>query len=185
MLCEGQQQAEALGYSPLPLNLVQAGFKQIARIPGAGNAANVDFNKCNNPTFKPGDKPGDNLLAKTAPQPQECDKQGATQCETGSSSTGGGSAGSGGTGTDSGSGTGTDDGTQTDNGSGSGTGSNVYVGPTGNGKAQLEAYAYDLPKAGWGINQTWMLVAGLFAILVVIAPPIAIRWMQKRKGGGE
>lgn len=185
MLCEGQQQAEALGYSPLPLNLVQAGFKQIARIPGAGNAANVDFKKCNNPTFKPGDKPGDNLLAKTAPQPQECDKQGTTQCETGSSSTGGGSAGSGDSGTDSGSGNGSENGAQTDNGSGSGTGSNVYVGPTGNGKAQLEAYAYDLPKAGWGINQTWMLVAGLFAILVVIAPPIAIRLVQKRKSGVE
>jgi ABC-type phosphate transport system substrate-binding protein len=34
-LCEGQQQAPALGYSPLPINLVQAGFAQIPKIPGA------------------------------------------------------------------------------------------------------------------------------------------------------
>ena len=34
-LCEGQQQAGDLGYSPLPMNLVLAGFEQIKRIPGA------------------------------------------------------------------------------------------------------------------------------------------------------
>jgi phosphate transport system substrate-binding protein len=175
MLCEGQQQASALGYSPLPLNLVEAGFKQIARIPGAGNTANVDISKCNNPTFKPGDKPGNNLLAKTAPQPQECDKQGSTQCATGSSSSSGGNSGGSGTGTGSGTDTGT--GTDTD----TGNGSNVYVGPTGNGKARLEAYAYDLPKAVWGMNQTWMLIAGLLAIIAVIAPPFAIRFFEKRK----
>ncbi len=171
MLCEGQQQASALGYSPLPLNLVQAGFKQIARIPGAGDTANVDISKCNNPTFKPGDKPGNNLLAKTAPMPQECDKQGATQCATGSSTTGGGSGGNGGTGT------GTDGGTD----GGTGNGGSIYVGPTGNGKAELEAYAYDLPKAVWGPSQTWMVLAALMAILAVVAPPVAMRWLENRK----
>jgi phosphate transport system substrate-binding protein len=171
MLCEGQQQAGALGYSPLPLNLVKAGFKQIARIPGASDAANVDITKCNNPTFKPGDKPGNNLLAKTAPMPQGCDKQGATQCSTGSSASAGGS-GSGGTGSE------TDEtGSVTDPGSGGST----YVGPTGNGKANLEAYAYTPPNTGWGANQTWMVIAGLLAILVVLAPPFAIRWLEKRK----
>ncbi len=34
VLCEGQQQAEQLGYSPLPMNLVQAGAEQITRIRG-------------------------------------------------------------------------------------------------------------------------------------------------------
>jgi len=173
MLCEGQQQAGALGYSPLPLNLVQAGFKQISRIPGASDAANVDISKCNNPTFKPGDKPGKNLLANTAPMPQACDKQGTTQCATGSSTSAGG-AGSGGTGTETGTG-GTGAGTET------GSGGSTYVGPTGNGKANLEAYAYNPPKAGWGASQTWMVIAGLLAILVVLAPPFAIRWLEKRK----
>ena len=174
MLCEGQQQAGALGYSPLPLNLVQAGFKQIARIPGASDAANVDISKCNNPTFKPGDKPGNNLLANTAPMPQDCDKQGTTQCASGSSTSGGGS-GSGGTGTG-GTGTGGTDG-------GSGSGGSTYVGPTGNGKANLEAYAYDPPKPVWGLSQTFMVIAGLLAIILVIAPPFVLRRLEKRKTG--
>jgi phosphate transport system substrate-binding protein len=174
MLCEGQQQAGALGYSPLPLNLVQAGFKQIARIPGASDAANVDIKACNNPTFKAGDAPGHNLLASTAPMPQECDKQGATQCDSGSSTTGGGSSGTGGTGT------GTGDGTGTGTGTGDGS-SGGYVGPTANGKANLEAYAYDPPKPVWGLNQTFMIIAALLALLFVLAPPFVIRWFEKRK----
>lgn len=82
MLCEGQQQAPALGYSPLPMNLVQAGSDQISRIPGAG-ATGIDFNACNNPTFKPGDSPSSNRLATTAAQPAACDKKGTSQCTTG------------------------------------------------------------------------------------------------------
>ncbi|TFC91289.1 phosphate ABC transporter substrate-binding protein PstS, partial [Cryobacterium sp. TMT3-29-2] len=82
MLCEGQQQAEALGYSPLPMNLVLAGFDQIKRVPGA-DVSGVDINKCNNPTFKPGDSPSSNQLAVTAAQPAECDKVGTSQCTTG------------------------------------------------------------------------------------------------------
>ncbi len=31
-LCEGQGKAGAYGYSPLPLNLVQAGFDQVAKL---------------------------------------------------------------------------------------------------------------------------------------------------------
>ena len=41
MLCEGQKQAEVLGYSPLPANLVNAGLDQVKRIPGATAAASV------------------------------------------------------------------------------------------------------------------------------------------------
>jgi hypothetical protein len=78
-LCEGQRQAPVLGYSPLPLNLVQAGLAQVRRIPGV-EAKTIDIKKCNNPTFS---SDGENLLAKNALQPQSCDKQGATQCATG------------------------------------------------------------------------------------------------------
>lgn len=82
VLCEGQQQADTLGYSPLPMNLVMAGSDQIKRIPGAGSRG-IDFNKCNNPTFKPGDSPTKNQLAAVAPQPQPCDLRGQQQCATG------------------------------------------------------------------------------------------------------
>jgi len=88
-LCQGQQQADALGYSPLPINLVKAGFDQIRRIPGA-IPENINIAKCNNPTFS---ADGSNTLAKTAPQPPACDAKGPTQCGTVAES--GGAAGGG------------------------------------------------------------------------------------------
>lgn len=78
-LCEGQQQAPILGYSPLPINLVKAGLDQVKKIPGVA-VESVDIKKCDNPTFSPD---GTNTLAKNAPQPPACDKQGAGQCATG------------------------------------------------------------------------------------------------------
>ena len=53
-LCEGQSKAGAYGYSPLPLNLVQAGFDQLKKLSTADPAVdfkNRDVTKCNNPTF--------------------------------------------------------------------------------------------------------------------------------------
>jgi phosphate transport system substrate-binding protein len=78
-MCQGQQESASLGYSPMPINLVQASFTQIARIPGAV-VQSINIQSCNNPTFSPS---GVNLLAQTAPQPPACDKQGPTQCTTG------------------------------------------------------------------------------------------------------
>ncbi|GAA5029836.1 phosphate ABC transporter substrate-binding protein PstS [Microbacterium fluvii] len=126
-LCEGQQQAEVLGYSPLPINLVKAGLAQVERIPGAGSVK-VDIKKCNNPTFS---SDGTNTLAKKAAMPSECDKKGVTQCTQG---TGGAAAGAGG-------------GTTASSGSGgSTTGSDVDTAQTaadaaasGDGDAQVAA----------------------------------------------
>nr|WP_081861754.1 phosphate ABC transporter substrate-binding protein PstS [Cellulomonas sp. HZM] len=107
-LCEGQQQAEVLGYSPLPINLVQAGLDQVGKIPGAADVS-VDITKCHNPTFS---ADGSNTLAKNAPQPSDCDKKGAEQCDrptggaAGSPASGGSGGGSSG-GTSGGSGGGT------------------------------------------------------------------------------
>ncbi|MGW4736306.1 phosphate ABC transporter substrate-binding protein PstS [Streptomyces shenzhenensis] len=77
-LCEGQQQADRLGYSPLPRNLVEAAMDQTRKIPGAV-ANTIDINKCNNPTFSG----GKNLLIQNAPYPQACDKKGSDQCAAG------------------------------------------------------------------------------------------------------
>ena len=73
-LCAGQQAAPALGYSPLPINLVQAGLAQVKKIPGAV-ARNINIRSCNNPTFS---SSGVNTLAVTALYPDLCDKKGAT-----------------------------------------------------------------------------------------------------------
>jgi len=106
-LCQGQQQADALGYSPLPINLVEAGFDQIRRIPGA-IPENINISKCNNPTFS---ADGTNTLAKTAPQPPACDAKGPTQCGTAAETAGGGASGGGSSGGGGGSGGGSSGGT--------------------------------------------------------------------------
>ena len=78
-MCQAQQQSASLGYSPMPINLVQASFEQIRRIPGA-EVQSINIAECNNPTFSPD---GTNVLAANAPFPQECDKAGTEQCATG------------------------------------------------------------------------------------------------------
>jgi len=85
-LCQGQQKAPALGYSPLPLNLVQAGFSQVLRIPG--NVAPPAIGACNNPNFSGPD--GTSALVRTAPLPSPCDKAGANlaTCGTTTAATG-------------------------------------------------------------------------------------------------
>ncbi|MGW2016270.1 phosphate ABC transporter substrate-binding protein PstS [Streptomyces sp. NPDC001927] len=138
-LCDGQQQAEELGYSPLPKNLVQAGFDQVRRIPGAPTGA-PDLSKCRNPTFSPD---GTNTLAKNAPRPKACDKKGPTQCADGTAGAKGtktpvnnGGSGSGGSGAGSGSGSGSGGSTGgTTGGSGGATGGASTAGATGGGAA--------------------------------------------------
>ena len=130
-LCEGQQQAEVLGYSPLPINLVQGGLEQTLLIPG-GDPQNKNVSTCNNPTFSPD---GTNKLANEAPQPQACDKKGPEQCLTG---TGGASetptAGSGGSTTDSGGDGSTDESGDGGGDGGSGGGSGGDIGSGGDGE---------------------------------------------------
>jgi phosphate transport system substrate-binding protein len=78
-MCQGQSEISSLGYSPMPINLVQAAFDQIRKIPGAV-VQNINIQNCQNPTFS---STGVNLLAQTAPYPAACDKQGPTQCTSG------------------------------------------------------------------------------------------------------
>jgi ABC-type phosphate transport system substrate-binding protein len=78
-MCQAQQQSASLGYSPMPINLVEASLEQITKIPGAV-VQNINLKDCKNPTFS---ADGTNVLAATAPQPQACDKQGPAQCPNG------------------------------------------------------------------------------------------------------
>lgn len=83
-LCEGQAKAGPYGYSPLPLNLVQAGFTQLAKLKAADPAVDIenrDATRCNNPTFVAGNLK-ENKLAQIAPQPASCDKEGEGPCGT-------------------------------------------------------------------------------------------------------
>lgn len=196
MLCEGQQQAGALGYSPLPMNLVLAGFDQIKRIPGA-EGASVDPAKCNNPTFKAGDSPSSNQLATTAPQPAACDKKGPDQCTTGTagalqdtattgtgaggSAAGGaavaaeaGAAGAGAAAADGGAAIAADVATYDENG-------NLIAGASTVGGAVAIASPFTLDDEGWGWQQSTMLGAVLLLLVAVALPPYLSR---RLKGAG-
>ncbi|MGY2701876.1 MULTISPECIES: phosphate ABC transporter substrate-binding protein PstS [unclassified Nocardioides] len=89
-LCAGQQKADILGYSPLPKNLVLAGFDQVKRIPGAVRSPSIS--DCDNPALD---------ILQSAPMPSKCDRIGS-DCTT--TNSGGGTGASGGTGTSGGTG---------------------------------------------------------------------------------
>lgn len=171
-LCEGQQQAEVLGYSPLPVNLAAAGLEQVLRIPG-GNPANKSISNCNNPTFSPD---GTNKLANEAPQPQACDKRGADQCLTGTGGAsgtstqatgGGGSSGSSGSGGTSTAAEGGLDGELTTESVGG------AVGLTGVGSPVVAGSPQELPERGVPVPTVFlMLLAAVLVLGVVMLPPI-------------
>jgi phosphate transport system substrate-binding protein len=69
-VCAGQQKAAALGYSPLPKNLVEVAFAAEQKIPGAPAPPPID--QCNNPTINGSFSPD------KAPLPPATTKKGAT-----------------------------------------------------------------------------------------------------------
>lgn len=106
VLCGAQQSAGALGYSPLPKNLVDGGFAQVDHIPGhVATPDPVQLNGCNNPTYSN----GVNHLIVDAPMPSPCDYRTApldctvsdgkaVSAVSGGGNSGGGTNGSGGSG---------------------------------------------------------------------------------------
>ena len=87
-ICEGQSEIGPIGYSPLPVNLVQASFTQVNKLKIADPAVEFDASiiqsvaNCHNPTFVPG-KPSQNYLAQIAPMPADCDRPGQGPCGVG------------------------------------------------------------------------------------------------------
>jgi hypothetical protein len=81
-ICQGQREIGPIGYSPLPVNLVEAAFGQIQKLkladPGI-DLNGLDIGTCDNPTFVAG-HPNTNYLATIAPLPPACDKVGAGPC---------------------------------------------------------------------------------------------------------
>ncbi|MFB2556203.1 phosphate ABC transporter substrate-binding protein PstS [Herbiconiux liangxiaofengii] len=191
MLCEGQQQADTLGYSPLPLNLVQAGSEQIAKIPGAG-ATGVDVSTCNNPTFG---ADGSNALAESAPQPAACDKQGPDQCTTGTggaaetptdttgSGAGGTSADAGGAAAAPAAGTGAAAAAAATGATGGAAATYDETGALISGGTAVVGSAvsspFTLPDAGMGPQQWLMVAAGVLLLGAVLVPPLVSRRLKR------
>jgi hypothetical protein len=179
-LCEGQQQAEVLGYSPLPVNLVKVGLEQVTKIPGA-DPSSINIAKCNNPTFSAS---GENTLAKNAPMPDACDKKGVEQCTTGtggaSGTSTGGTTGTGTTGTGT-TGTGT---------TGTGTTGGVMSGTMGTGPttcdpdtgvcSNVKAVPVATTSTGWAATNWIILSVILILVLVVVVPPVVVTYAARK-----
>ncbi|MDQ1104566.1 phosphate transport system substrate-binding protein [Nocardioides zeae] len=195
-LCQGQTKAGPYGYSPLPLNLVQAGFTQLARLgtaDGGVELANRDVRSCNNPTFN-GRNLNENRLATIAPAPAACDKQGAGPCGTdtgtGEPSTddpaaGGGGGGGGGTGTAAG-----------PAGAGTGAapvGSDVQLDPTtgqpvaaaatGGGAVFASPLELTSDRPGDRGPFAWLVAAEVLAL--VFLPAMITVWLRRRPGASR
>jgi len=191
-MCQAQQQSASLGYSPLPVNLVQASFQQIRRIPGA-EVQRINVADCDNPTFSPD---GTNLLVQNAPFPAECDRAGPTQCSTGSggladtptpvdpAASGGGDDGAGGNQNGSGNG-----GTGPTGGSGddSGTVCDPETGVCTDTSGGSSEVAFATPTVlagsqGWSSAQTLMLLVALFFLALIFVPAFLWRRLAKDEG---
>ena len=204
LLCQGQQQVDALGYSALPINLVEAGYQQLQKIPGnqVPTATAAQIQGCNNPTFSTN---GTNTLADEDPNPPACDKEGSTQCtagtggaktstpvkasaqgnqaSSGTSATSGShasSTASASASTASGSGAasqGCDPDTGICGSSGSGTGSGTAGGPqTVNGVATAAAVSL-----GNGLQVTLMVVAAALLLCLALIPPLVVQAGRRRR----
>ncbi len=196
-LCQGQQQAAALGYSPLPINLVTGAFLQVDKIPGTVGAPNIDdYGACNNPTFVK----GQDILLAGAQYPSKCDKVGEPlTCTAGSpapTSSGGasprpGSGGQGSTGaspapsasTRTGASPGTGTGTGTGSGTGTGTGTGTTTGSGGGGtalNANVTGSVVSVPGNG-ADNILLAVITGLALVVAVAAPPSVAAYLRRRR----
>ena len=145
-ICGGQKEIGPIGYSSLPLNLVQASFNQINLLKTADPSVDItnrDPTTCNNPTFDPAN-PSRNLLAEKDPPPAACDQEGQGPCDTngngpayntgpagGGSTAGGDTPQQGGGGSSSGPSTGATPGTTASGGNQPGTTKQATVGTGG------------------------------------------------------
>ena len=205
-ICQGQREVGPIGYSPLPVNLVQASFAQIGRLkqadPGV-DLTNRSVSTCGNPTFVSG-HPSENYLAKIAPEPPACDAQGQGPCvgttsvSVAGSGGSGGSAGSGGSG---GSGGTTGGGASTGGSGGSGPTSTARATARGGGTtdpltgqaaaagsgAVGAAQAVPTTLAGYRNPDLLRVLAPVVVVLLVlalVAPPVVVPLVRRRRGGG-
>jgi len=200
-ICQGQREIGPIGYSPLPVNLVEAGFGQIQKLKSADSGVDLqrlNIMTCANPTFVLG-HPDANYLAQIAPQPRACDKNGAGPCATGASSGTGSSTGGHSGGSSSGSGGtsgGNSGGTSTGGGSsGGGTAPSVHyslrVDPrTGQIIIAARGATGDAAPVGAtlspqnSVNGGSLFVVGF--LLVAVAAPVAMAARRRRaRGSGK
>jgi phosphate transport system substrate-binding protein len=137
-LCSGQAEIGPIGYSALPVNLVEAAYQQIGKQHTADpnvQLTGLNITNCHNPTFDPSN-PNLNFLAQIAPLPPSCDHAGQGPC-TGNQGTENGNPVNGkptaGNQTAAGSGSGSSGGSSSSGGTGSGGAGSGGTGSGGTG----------------------------------------------------
>jgi phosphate transport system substrate-binding protein len=192
-ICVGQSSIGEIGYSPLPINLVQAGFEQLQKLRDIDDTVTLaaqPVSQCNNPTFIAGNPDG-NHLADIAPKPPACAKRGAGPCgdatsagTTGGTTTGGGGGGAGATGGPGGTG-----GTTT-NPSASGAAQidpdtgEVISGDGGSGGGDVNAVGVPNDLAAFQTGKHMKVLgpaAAALLLLVVFGPAVLGRWLRRRE----
>jgi len=181
-LCTGQQKADILGYSPLPKNLVLAGFQQVARIPGAVKSPSIS--QCHNPALD---------ILHSAPMPNKCMKLGSSCTVSTAGPTSGQTSGPGGTtaGSTSGPG-GTTSGGSNPSGSGPAAPGSGAVDPltgaaagttTGAGATTTTAAGTPVSLAAQRTGQQHALgwLVAVMLLLAVLAPPFLVARSSRRQ----
>lgn len=196
VLCAAQQKSGALGYSPLPKNLVVGGFIQVDHMPGhVATPDQTQLGGCNNPTYSN----GVNHLIVDAPMPSPCDYvtaplnctvQNGKAVSTGGSGGSGGNSGNGGG--NGGSGTGTGGG-----GNGAAGGANgasgspsvdantgqVLSGGSGSGVQAVDAQPVSV--AASSDQQVTLAVLTVLELLAAVSAPALVGiWLQRRRKRG-
>lgn len=202
LLCQGQVPLDDLGYSSLPINLVEAGFQQLQKIPGnqVPTTTAAQIQGCHNPTFSSN---GTNTLADTDPDPPACDKQGPTQCSTAtggaktstpvkpsaSGSTGPSSKASAGASAS----TSTGAGTSTSTGGGSGGSTAQGCDPDSGGCSASTVAGQDVAQTvngtptaspaslGDGLQVALMALAAALLVGLILAPPLVVQASRRRR----
>ncbi len=183
-LCAGQQQAGQLGYSPLPLNLVEGGLHQASLIPGAVPGPNpTTLAGCANPTFTNGVL----TLLQTAAYPSKCQKVGEPlNCSTtGGSTTSGTTTKTGKTGKDANptsTAGGATEGTGIGTGAGTGTGTGTNGGTGVAQNADVTGSVVNVP--GNGADRVLLAVITAIGVAAAVAaPPSVAAYMRRRRNG--
>jgi phosphate ABC transporter phosphate-binding protein len=213
LLCQGQQQVDALGYSALPINLVEAGYAQLKKIPGAKvpTVTTTIIRQCHNPTFSTN---GTNTLAQHDPYPRPCDKKGPVQCSTPTGGAGRGGSGGGGSGSGGSGGSGSGSGGSSPGGGGSGSPGGSGSAAPGSSGTSPQACQADLGNCtgstsgsqsaapgqtinaqpvstsvslGDGLQVTLMALGAALLLGLALTPPLIAQSARRRKppGGNE
>ena len=202
-ICDGQKEMGPIGYSPLPINLVQAGFQQIGKLHQADPGVDLtqrDVSTCRNPTFIAG-QPNRNYLAEIAPTPPPCDQSGQGPCTDAAAGRGdaltsaiakGGAAAAAKLGV--GAGPGSSSGTAAataggPNGSAAGAGvADAALGPgdalavgVGSRTGSADSPGHVLPFPDSLLTKALMVIAAALVLAVLVAPTLLVRRFARRR----